>query len=45
VTEEVEAALRRIAWWDWTHERLTAALADFRALDAADFAAKYDPSR
>jgi hypothetical protein len=42
VTEEVEAALRRIAWWDWTHDRLTAALGDFRKLDSAAFAAKYD---
>jgi phosphonate metabolism protein (transferase hexapeptide repeat family) len=45
VTEEVEAALRRIAWWDWSHARLTAALGDFRDLDAAAFAAKYDPER
>jgi carbonic anhydrase/acetyltransferase-like protein (isoleucine patch superfamily) len=44
VTEAVEAAMRRIAWWDWTHEQLTAALGDFRALDAAAFAAKYDPA-
>ena len=34
--------MRRIAWWDWTHERLTVALRDFRTLDAAGFAAKYD---
>jgi phosphonate metabolism protein (transferase hexapeptide repeat family) len=40
---EVVAALLRIAWWDWTHERLGAALADFRALDAASFCRKYDP--
>ncbi|MBW4024741.1 MAG: acetyltransferase [Proteobacteria bacterium] len=45
VTEEVEAALRRIAWWDWPHDRLTAALPDFRALDAAGFAARHDPDR
>jgi hypothetical protein len=36
--------MRRIAWWDWTHEQLTAALMDFRKLDAAAFAAKYDPA-
>jgi phosphonate metabolism protein (transferase hexapeptide repeat family) len=42
VTEEVEAALKRIAWWDWSDEQLTAALYDFRNLDAAGFAAKYD---
>ncbi len=45
VTEDVEAALRRISWWDWSHAQLKAALPDFRALDAADFAAKYDPAR
>jgi hypothetical protein len=38
----VEAGLMRIAWWDWPKERLAAALADFRALDAADFVRKYD---
>lgn len=34
--------LLRIAWWDWSHAALDAALADFRGLDAAGFAAKYD---
>ena len=43
VSPEVEAALMRVRWWDWTHERLAAAIDDFRMLDAADFAAKYDP--
>ncbi len=43
VEPEVEAALKRIAWWDWPHARLAASLADFRALDAAAFAGKYDP--
>ena len=42
VSEEVEAALKRIAWWDWPRERLVAALMDFRGLDAGGFAAKYD---
>lgn len=45
VTEAVEESLRRIAWWDWSHAEIKAALPDFRALDAADFAAKYDPAR
>jgi hypothetical protein len=43
VTEDVELALKRIAWWDWNREELIKALPDFRSLDAADFAAKYDP--
>lgn len=42
VTEPVEAALKRIAWWDWSRDRLAAALDDFRRLDAADFASKHD---
>jgi phosphonate metabolism protein (transferase hexapeptide repeat family) len=42
VTEDVELALKRIAWWDWKREELIAAMLDFRRLDAAAFAAKYD---
>jgi hypothetical protein len=42
VTEEVEASLMRIQWWNWTHDQLAEALEDFRHLDAASFAAKYD---
>jgi phosphonate metabolism protein (transferase hexapeptide repeat family) len=34
--------LMRIRWWDWSHGQLDAAVADFRALDAAAFAEKYD---
>ncbi len=42
VTVEVEMALKRIAWWDWEREELIKAVPDFRHLDAAAFAAKYD---
>lgn len=42
VTEPVEAALKRIAWWNWTRSRLIAALPDFQTLDAATFAARHD---
>jgi phosphonate metabolism protein (transferase hexapeptide repeat family) len=42
VTEEVEMELKRIAWWNWDREKLIAALPDFRALNAAEFAGKYD---
>ena len=38
---ELGAALQRLAWWDWDHARLRAALPDFRALGAAAFVAKY----
>ena len=41
VSEPVEAALKRIAWWDWSRERLAAALPHFRGLDAEAFAARY----
>lgn len=34
-------ALQRIAWWDWDHARLTAALPDFRALDIHAFLERY----
>ncbi len=42
VTEDVEAALKRINWWDWSREELIAGISDFRKLDAAAFAKKYD---
>jgi len=38
----IAESLIRIAWWDWPHERLGEAMADFRRLDAAGFCAKYD---
>ena len=37
----VAEALLELAWWDWSHEALTAALPDFRALDAEAFVARY----
>jgi acetyltransferase-like isoleucine patch superfamily enzyme len=42
VTEDVEAALKRIAWWDWSQQQLVDAVYDFRHLNADDFALKYD---
>ena len=32
----------RLAWWDWDHDCLGAALHDFRTLDAAAFLDKYE---
>ena len=29
--------MQALAWWDWPHERLRAALADFRKLSAEEF--------
>lgn len=42
VDEATEEKLLRLKWWDWSHAELKAALADFRALDVAEFAEKYD---
>lgn len=39
---EIVAALERIGWWDWPHDRLGAALGDFRSLTAEAFCRKYD---
>lgn len=40
--EKTIEILKRIAWWDWPHAAVDAALEDFRTLDIADFALKYD---
>jgi phosphonate metabolism protein (transferase hexapeptide repeat family) len=40
----VAQRLRRLAWWDWDHERLRAALPDFRALSVERFLEKYEPA-
>lgn len=42
VNEEVAQALKRISWWDWTHEQIGAAIEDFRNFTAVEFAEKYD---
>lgn len=34
--------LLALAWWDWRHDRLRAALTDFRTLTAEAFVEKYD---
>ncbi|TMV93271.1 chloramphenicol acetyltransferase [Thioclava sp. BHET1] len=39
--DEVAQDLLDLAWWDWEHRRLHRALADFRAMSAAEFVAKY----
>lgn len=40
-SEAQGAALQRIAWWDWSHDTLRAALPDIRALDIDAFIEKY----
>ena len=39
--EAVAGRLIALAWWDWDHARLRAALADFRALSAEAFLEKH----
>ena len=39
--DAVAEALERIAWWDWTHDALRAAMGDFRALSAEAFVERY----
>lgn len=38
---EIQGKLLTLAWWDWKHERLTAALRDFRELGVEAFIEKY----
>lgn len=40
-TQGIIDRLLALAWWDWDHSRLRAALADFRALRAEAFLDKY----
>lgn len=39
---DVAARMQALAWWDWEHDRLHAALPDFRALSAEAFLDKYE---
>jgi phosphonate metabolism protein (transferase hexapeptide repeat family) len=39
---EIGARLDALAWWDWSHERLRAALDDFRTLDIEAFLARHE---
>src|ERR1700744_3885634 len=40
--EDIADRLVRLAWWDWDHEALRAALPDFRKLEIGDFLRKYE---
>jgi phosphonate metabolism protein (transferase hexapeptide repeat family) len=42
--EIVADRLARLAWWDWSHAMLRAALNDFRALPIEAFLDKYEPA-
>jgi phosphonate metabolism protein (transferase hexapeptide repeat family) len=39
--QDVAEKLQALAWWDWSHEKIHAALPDFRALSAEAFLEKY----
>lgn len=39
---EIADRLMTLAWWDWSHDRLRAALEDFRALTAEEFLERYE---
>src|SRR5215467_11472662 len=41
-SEAIAARLQALAWWDWPHERLRAALPDFRALSVEAFLERYE---
>lgn len=38
---EVAAGMEKLAWWNWSHEQLFHALADFRMLSGEEFVLKY----
>jgi phosphonate metabolism protein (transferase hexapeptide repeat family) len=40
--ERIAERLQRLAWWDWSHERLRAALPDFRKLPVERFLERYE---
>ncbi|WP_137391060.1 DapH/DapD/GlmU-related protein [Rhodoligotrophos defluvii] len=40
--DSIAARMRALAWWDWPHERLRAALDDFRSLSAEAFLERYE---
>lgn len=40
-SDAVCADLLRIAWWDWPHERIGTAMADFRTLGAEEFCRRH----
>jgi phosphonate metabolism protein (transferase hexapeptide repeat family) len=41
---DIAARMQALAWWDWPHVQLHAALADFRKLSAEEFLDRYEPA-
>jgi len=44
-SEDVAGRLAALAWWDWDHDKLRAALPAFRKLGIEEFLAKYEAGR
>ena len=40
--EPIQEALIRIQWWNWSHDKITKELEDFRQLSIDDFCKKHD---
>ena len=41
--EDIADRLQRLGWWNWSHDRLGAALPDFRTLPVDAFLSKHEP--
>ncbi|MGA7487839.1 MAG: chloramphenicol acetyltransferase [Xanthobacteraceae bacterium] len=41
--QAIAERLQTLAWWNWPHERLRAALSDFRGLSVEAFLERYEP--
>jgi phosphonate metabolism protein (transferase hexapeptide repeat family) len=39
---DIVVRMQALAWWDWPHDQLEAALPDFRKLSAAEFLGRYE---
>jgi tetrahydrodipicolinate N-succinyltransferase len=38
---DIQVKLLALGWWDWEHERLAAAMKDFRELSVGEFVERY----
>ncbi|WP_421849447.1 acetyltransferase [Oricola sp.] len=41
-SQDIAERLQRLAWWDWEHTALRAALEDFRQLNISEFLERYE---
>lgn len=40
--EDIATRMQKLAWWNWSHDQLRAALEDFRNLSAEQFVSRYE---